>query len=166
MASRSECNYDYSTIIAQKGWELRRVVKNRREEQGSTMQSLLSLYCKQDKRRTQPFSAHPIMHCFPNKWTCAPMPLLGYLMSEEQWSEGKDNQYERNWWSPHTAIINRKTNRLTTVAPRSPIVRQGPTWRVLGVLNADALRLHARHQRVIAQYFPDIIQFWRHNGWL
>jgi len=34
--------------------------------------------------------------------------------------------------------------------PRSPIVRQGPTRRVLGVLNADALRSHARRQHNIA----------------
>jgi len=45
---------------------------------------------------------------------------------------------------PGTAIVNRKTNGSTTVVPR-----QGPTRRVLQVLNADALRSHARRQRVI-----------------
>jgi len=44
----------------------------------------------------KPFSAHPIMQSFANKWTYAPMPLLGYSMSKEQWSGGKDNEYERS----------------------------------------------------------------------
>jgi len=89
-----------------------------------------------------------------------PMPLLSYSMSEEQWSEGKDNQYERNRWSPLSTVWSTDRLRLRRESEK-------PYCKTRAY--AESTRSIERRCPEVAcsapaQYCPNIIQFWRHNG--